>query len=157
MVGRHTKGFRFVSVVCLALMATATRAGLSRDEIIAAVNDVGAKATFIDDESKLVEIAVDRLASRQVIAWSQGRFEWGPRALGNRSILADPRHGEVKDIVNTKIKFREPFRPFAPAVLAESSSQYFDLPDHDRHMAASRVQWVVQQDLKPHVIPFALL
>ena len=58
-----------------------------------------------------------------VIGWSQGRFEWGPRALGNRSIIADPRNPNMKDIVNTKIKFREPYRPFAPSVLAERSGE----------------------------------
>ena len=115
----------------------------SNDEIAAAIEDTGATATFLGDESKLVEIAVDRLTSGQVIGWSQGRFEWGPRALGNRSILADPRHAENKDIVNTKIKFREPFRPFAPAVLSESTPEYFDLSDHDRHMAARFMLLVV--------------
>ena len=55
--------------------------------------------------------AVDRLLNGKVLVWSQGRFEWGPRALGNRSILADPRSQGMKDLVNTKIKFREPFRP----------------------------------------------
>lgn len=126
----------------------------SNDEIVTAIDGVGAKATLVDDESKFVEIAVDRLASGQVIGWSQGRFEWGPRALGNRSILADPRHGETKDIVNTKIKFREPFRPFAPAVLAESTPEYFDLPDHDQHMAARFMLLVVPvHDSKQDVIP----
>jgi len=126
----------------------------SNDEIVTAVDSVGASATFFDDESKLVENAVDRLASGQVIGWFQGRFEWGPRALGNRSILADPRQGETKDIVNIKIKFREPFRPFAPAVLAESTPQYFDLPDHDKHMAARFMLLVVPVlDEKRDLIP----
>jgi carbamoyltransferase len=69
------------------------------------------------------------LADGQVIGWSQGRFEWGPRALGNRSILGDPRSADMKEIVNTKIKFREPFRPFAPSVLSEQAESYFELPD----------------------------
>jgi carbamoyltransferase len=59
----------------------------------------------------------------------QGRFEWGPRALGNRSILADPRRADMKDIVNVKIKFREPFRPFAPSVLAERAHDFFEFPE----------------------------
>ena len=87
---------------------------------------------------------------------SVGRFEWGPRALGNRSILADPRRPEIKDVVNTKIKFREPFRPFAPAVLAEESEKYFELPDPDRHMPARFMLLVVpvredKQDIIPAV------
>ena len=56
--------------------------------------------------------AVDLLLAGEVLGWCQGRFEWGPRALGDRSILADPRGAAMKDIVNTKIKFREPYRPF---------------------------------------------
>src|SRR5205823_3392316 len=68
------------------------------------------------------------LSQGQVIGWFQGRSEWGPRALGNRSILADPRRAEMKEIVNTKIKFREPFRPFAPAVLSDCADRLFELP-----------------------------
>lgn len=67
------------------------------------------------------------IADKQVIGWFQGRMEWGPRALGNRSIIADPRDPEMRDIVNLKIKFRESFRPFAPAVLLEKLSEFFDL------------------------------
>ena len=88
----------------------------------------------IADESKLTETIVDALTCQQVIGFHQGRFEWGPRALGNRSILADPRGADMKEIVNTKIKFREPFRPFAPVVLRERAPEYFDYPqvaDHD--------------------------
>jgi carbamoyltransferase len=79
-------------------------------------------------EEALLDRTVAALTQGKVIGWYQGRFEWGPRALGNRSILADPRRAEMKDIVNTKIKFREPYRPFAPSVLAERAEEYFDLP-----------------------------
>ena len=65
------------------------------------------------------------LAEGQVVGWFQGRMEYGPRALGNRSILADPRRAEMKDVINAKVKFRESFRPFAPAVLAERSAEFF--------------------------------
>lgn len=81
------------------------------------------------EESAVLDQTVDALESGKVVGWYQGRFEWGPRALGNRSILADPRREEMKDVVNTKIKFREPYRPFAPSTLAESAEIYFDLPD----------------------------
>ena len=87
----------------------------------------------IPQESALIERTVDALTQGKVVGWYQGRFEWGPRALGNRSILADPRRAEMKDIVNTKIKFREPYRPFAPSVLAERAEDYFDLPDAAQH------------------------
>ncbi len=79
------------------------------------------------DEAKLTEKTVDDILAGKVISWFQGRFEWGPRALGNRSIIADPRDAEMKDIVNTKIKFREPFRPFAPVIIEEAVEEYFEL------------------------------
>jgi carbamoyltransferase len=69
-----------------------------------------------------------------VVGLYQRRMEWGPRALGNRSILADPRDGEMQDVVNKKIKFREGFRPFAPTVLADHASDYFDLPRGSPYM-----------------------
>jgi carbamoyltransferase len=77
------------------------------------------------DEDRLVELAVEEILGGRVVGWFQGRFEWGPRALGNRSILADPRRPEMKDLVNAKIKFREPFRPFAPVILEEETARYF--------------------------------
>lgn len=80
----------------------------------------------IPDEEKLLDRLVDDLQEGKVVGWFQGRFEWGPRALGNRSILADPRSEEMKDLVNTKIKFREPFRPFAPVILEKNTEDYFD-------------------------------
>ena len=65
------------------------------------------------------------LSDGHVIGWYQGRMEWGPRALGNRSILADPRRADMKDVINRKVKFREPYRPFAPSVLEEDVERYF--------------------------------
>ena len=73
----------------------------------------------------MLDHAAGLLAAGKVIGWHQGRFEWGPRALGHRSILADPRRADMKDIVNVKIKFREPYRPFAPSVLREHADTYF--------------------------------
>src|SRR6185503_12072823 len=64
-----------------------------------------------------------------VIGWFQGRLEWGPRALGNRSIVCDPRRADMKDILNLKIKRRESFRPFAPSVLREAVPQWFETDD----------------------------
>jgi carbamoyltransferase len=66
-----------------------------------------------------------RIAEGQVVGWFQGRAEWGARALGNRSILADPRRAEMREILNTRIKRRESFRPFAPSVLEEAVDDYF--------------------------------
>jgi carbamoyltransferase len=87
-----------------------------------------------EDDDKILERLVDDLSVGRVLGWFQGRFEWGPRALGNRSILADPRQAGMKEVVNEKIKFREPFRPFAPVILEERASEFFDsLPDPERH------------------------
>ncbi len=80
---------------------------------------------YISDDDKLFNRLVDDLVGGKVVGWFQGRFEWGPRALGNRSILADPRSEEMKDLVNIKIKFREPFRPFAPVILEENTQDFF--------------------------------
>jgi carbamoyltransferase len=103
----------------------------STDEIRGTLEETGVSGQHVEDESRLVQMAVDRLLDDKVVAWFRGRFEWGPRALGNRSILADPRRAEAKDVVNAKIKFREPFRPFAPSVLVEESEKYFDLAQPD--------------------------
>ncbi|CAG0982024.1 MAG: carbamoyltransferase [Anaerolinea sp.] len=78
------------------------------------------------EESALVKRAASLIAEGNVVGWFQGRMEWGPRALGNRSILADPRRGDMKDILNARIKHREPFRPFAPSILLERTGEYFD-------------------------------
>jgi carbamoyltransferase len=102
----------------------------------------------IDNEDQMLDEVVERLMSGKVIGWYQGRFEWGPRALGNRSIIADPRNAEMKDIVNAKIKFREPYRPFAPSVLAEKAENYFELPHAVDHYPARYMQYVVP--VKPH-------
>ncbi len=76
-------------------------------------------------EEPLVSAAAAHLAAGKIVGWFQGRAEWGPRALGNRSILADPRRAEMKDLLNRRIKHREDFRPFAPSILEEFSADYF--------------------------------
>jgi carbamoyltransferase len=96
-----------------------------------------------ENDDQLLDYVVERLMHGEVVGWSQGRFEWGPRALGNRSILADPRNAEMKDIVNAKIKFREPYRPFAPSVLAECAGKYFDLAQAQCHHPARYMLYVV--------------
>ena len=98
---------------------------------------------YFDDDNELLDQVVERLVQGKVIGWSQGRFEWGPRALGSRSIIADPRNPEMKDIVNAKIKFREPYRPFAPSVLAECAEKYFDLSRAQSHHPARYMLYVV--------------
>jgi carbamoyltransferase len=108
----------------------------------------------IPHEERLIERIVDRLKEGKVIGWFQGRFEWGPRALGNRSILADARRADMKDTVNVKIKFREPFRPFAPSVLEERTEDFFVLQEAVKHYPARFMLYVVDvRDEKREVIP----
>jgi carbamoyltransferase len=92
-----------------------------RDEL----TNLGCEIKKIDAEYELCQITARQIAEGKVIGWFQGRMEWGPRALGNRSILADPRRAEMRDILNSKIKRREPFRPFAPSILEEATGDYF--------------------------------
>jgi carbamoyltransferase len=114
----------------------------------------GIRYERLDSEEKVIERVVDGLQAGKVIGWFQGRFEWGPRALGHRSILADPRRADMKDIVNVKIKFREPFRPFAPSVLAERTEDYFVLPDAAKHYPARFMLYVVDvRENKRDLIP----
>src|SRR6185369_17256813 len=85
----------------------------------------------ITDPQGLCDATAEALAAGEVVGWYQGRAEWGPRALGNRSILVDPRRAEMKDVLNSRIKRREPFRPFAPSILEERVGDYFTESYHD--------------------------
>jgi carbamoyltransferase len=86
----------------------------------------GCRVSRIDDEIELCRLTAEAVASGEVVGWFQGRMEWGPRALGNRSIVCDPRRADMKDVLNLKIKRRESFRPFAPSVLKECVSEWFE-------------------------------
>ncbi|MCI0661775.1 MAG: carbamoyltransferase, partial [Acidobacteria bacterium] len=77
-------------------------------------------------EEEITQETARRIADGKIIGWFQGRLEFGPRALGNRSIVVDPRRAEMKDILNSRIKHRESFRPFSPSILEERVSDYFD-------------------------------
>jgi carbamoyltransferase len=77
-------------------------------------------------DEELCRLTAAKIAEGKIVGWFQGRMEWGPRALGNRSIVADPRRADMKGILNSRIKYREPFRPFAPSVLAERVGDYFE-------------------------------
>src|SRR5215472_6616519 len=102
----------------------------SREEIRCAIdaNGLGQKGCAIAEvgEEDLVKHAAAIVADGKILGWFQGRAEWGPRALGNRSIVADPRRPEMKEILNRRIKHREIFRPFAPSILAEATADYFE-------------------------------
>jgi carbamoyltransferase len=97
----------------------------SEGEIEAALGAAGLSAERLDDEQLFAAVA-DRIAAGDVVGWFQGRMEFGPRALGHRSIVTDPRRDDMKDILNARIKHREPFRPFAPSILAERTGDWFE-------------------------------
>jgi len=99
------------------------------------------------DQSELLPKTAKLISEKKIVGWYQGRMEWGPRALGNRSILADPREAKMKDILNEKIKHRESFRPFAPSILEEYVSDYFDLDIPSPYML------LVAKVKKPEIIP----
>jgi carbamoyltransferase len=94
----------------------------------------GARFEVVDDEAALLDRAAKALADGRAVGWFQGRMEFGPRALGNRSILADPRNPEMQKTLNLKVKYRESFRPFAPAVLAEDVQEWFELDQPSPYM-----------------------
>ncbi|UCE59042.1 MAG: carbamoyltransferase [Phycisphaerales bacterium] len=100
----------------------------SDEEIKTALDRAEADYERINDEEELLERTARMIADSRVVGWFQGRLEFGPRALGARSLLADPRHDKMKDLINAKVKFREAFRPFAPAVLKERAHEYFEMP-----------------------------
>jgi carbamoyltransferase len=112
-------GPQFTSAAIMSLLA-------DRGEEIARA---GCVVKEIHDEGELCRRAAAAIANGGVLGWFQGRMEWGPRALGNRSILCDPRRVDMKAILNAKVKRRESFRPFAPSVLAESVNEWFEEDD----------------------------
>jgi carbamoyltransferase len=114
--------------------------GYSDDQMRRALEAAGLRHHRLPEAALLRRVAQD-LADGKIVGWFQGRFEIGPRALGNRSILADPRRAEMRQVLNDRVKRREPFRPFAPAVLLERASEFFELDQPDPFMTlAPRVR-----------------
>ena len=123
----------------------------SEAEIVAALAEADLAAERLETPDLLDRVARD-LAAGKIVGWFQGRSEMGPRALGNRSLLADPRRAEMKDIINNRVKHREPFRPFAPAVLIERAAEFFHINQPDPFMTLTPR---VRAD-KAQVIPAAV-
>lgn len=96
------------------------------DAQAAAIKEAGCSVVEFNDTANLCKATAQAISNGKVIGWFQGRLEWGPRALGNRSILGDPRRADMKDILNQKIKRRESFRPFAPSILREEVPAWFE-------------------------------
>ena len=103
----------------------------SNEEIVVILHDNNVK--FLKPENLEIYVA-KKISQQKIIAWFQGGAEFGPRALGNRSILTAPFPKEMKDIINSRVKFRESFRPFAPAILSEYANTYFDIKQSSPHM-----------------------
>jgi carbamoyltransferase len=97
----------------------------SDEEVATAMREAGIAAERLEDD-QLFSTVAERIAAGDVVGWFQGRMEFGPRALGHRSIVADPRRADMKDILNARIKQREPFRPFAPSILADATDEWYD-------------------------------
>jgi carbamoyltransferase len=93
------------------------------------IADAGCTTSYIGDEEELVSRTAKAIADGKIVGWFQGRMEWGPRALGNRSILADPRNAAIKQVLNAKMKRRESFRPFASSILREEVAEWFETDD----------------------------
>lgn len=120
----------------------------SNDEVRKELDAAGAKYEFIEDETALLEKVAGEAASEKVIGWFAGRMEFGPRALGCRSIIGDPRSPAMQTQMNLRIKFRESFRPFAPVVLREDVSEYFDHEGDSPYMLiVADVKKELQRDL----------
>lgn len=107
--------------------------GFSDDEIAAALDEAGARYRRLS-RAEMIQTAAQALADEKVVGWFSGRMEFGPRALGARSILGDPRSPKMQSVMNLKIKYRESFRPFAPSVLREAVSDYFELDADSPYM-----------------------
>ena len=100
----------------------------SDQDIRTYLDSIDAKYHTYQNDDEMIECVADLIAHEKVIGWFQGRMEFGPRALGSRSIIGDARSEKMQSVMNLKIKFRESFRPFAPSVLREEASDYFDMP-----------------------------
>ncbi len=119
----------------------------SPEEIEAALTGFGAKARRLDSSGELASRTAQCIAEGKIVGWFQGRMEFGPRALGSRSILGDPRVVDMQRRLNLKIKFREGFRPFAPAILAGQEAEWFDLDRPSPYML------LVAPVAKKHLLP----
>jgi carbamoyltransferase len=123
------------------------------EEVAEFLNRNDIEHQYIEDDEEFFDYAAKALVDGKVCGWFRGRFEWGPRALGARSIIADPGRPDMKEIVNAKIKFREAFRPFAPSVIHDRAADFFDIEDPVRHFPYRFMLYVapVHEHKKQHL------
>lgn len=117
----------------------------------AALEQAGLVGRRLTDDDLCDQVALE-LSRGKLVFWFQGRMEWGPRALGNRSLLADPRRADIREVINAKVKQRELFRPFAPSVLEEDAATYFDLPASSPFMLFTAPVKAAAKSLIPAVV-----
>ncbi|MBA4173161.1 MAG: hypothetical protein C0511_11045 [Hyphomicrobium sp.] len=129
----HAQAPRVTTGAMDALQGSYLGPSFGQSEIETRLGAVGAKFEVVSDDA-LYDRTAERLEAGDAVGWFQGRMEFGPRALGNRSILGDPRQPDMQKTLNLKIKFRESFRPFAPSVLAEDAADYFELDEPSPYM-----------------------
>ncbi len=120
--------------ICDHMKGSLLGPSFSDEDVKRMIRKYGATGKCFAEFDELSQLVAELLDDGNVVGWFQGRMEWGPRALGNRSILGDPRRPDTQKTLNLKIKYREGFRPFAPSVLAEHSSEYFELGEHSPYM-----------------------
>ena len=124
--------------------------GYTNNEVKQYLDSIGANYLYFNDQQQFNNYLTELLCQEKVIGWHQGRSEFGPRALGARSIIGDARSQKMQSIMNLKIKYRESFRPFAPAILREHLTEYFDIPDID-----SPYMLMVASVLPKHRLPIS--
>lgn len=129
----HAQAPRVTTGAMDALQGSYLGPSFGQSEIETRLGAMGAKFEVVSDDA-LYDRTAERLEAGDAVGWFQGRMEFGPRALGNRSILGDPRQPDMQKTLNLKIKFRESFRPFAPSVLAEDAADYFEIDEPSPYM-----------------------
>ncbi|MFO1172370.1 MAG: carbamoyltransferase [Hyphomicrobiaceae bacterium] len=131
---QHLNKPRTVSAGLDAMQGSYLGPAFAQSDIERRLAGAGARFNVIGDDQALIERTVDSLADGDAVGWFQGRMEFGPRALGARSILGDPRNPTMQKTLNLKIKYRESFRPFAPSVLREDVADYFEIDEDSPYM-----------------------
>ena len=131
---QHANGTRVVPKAGDAMSGSYLGPAFTQPEIEERLRAAGARFETVPEECALVTRVAEALAAGQAVGWFQGRMEFGPRALGARSILGDPRSPSMQKVLNLKVKYRESFRPFAPAVLREDAGDWFELDEDSPYM-----------------------